>query len=344
MRLATALLVLTMTTLAQADGYQQVVITEFGGADKLQVVEQPALPAPGPGEVRVRVLTASVSFTDVMVRKGVYPGVKQKPPFPPGYDLVGVIDKLGDGVDSLEVGQRVADLTLWGAYSEYAVLPADNVVALPPGLDEEQTVALILSYTTAYQMLHRVAKVTPGQSILIHGASGAVGTALAQLGRVAGLTMYGTASTAKQDYVRQLGVIPIDYKTENFVERVGKATENQGVDVVFDAVSVANFERSYESLNANGQLVTYGFYLASRDSDRMMDTVLEFLRWRWLKLWWDWFPDEERLVGFYTITDMRDEHPDWFKQDVQALFKLLAEGNIKPQIWKTLPLTEAAQA
>ena len=119
MRLATALLVLTMTTLAQADGYQQVVITEFGGADKLQVVEQPALPAPGPGEVRVRVLTASVSFTDVMVRKGVYPGVKQKPPFPPGYDLVGVIDKLGDGVDSLEVGQRVADLTLWGAYSEY---------------------------------------------------------------------------------------------------------------------------------------------------------------------------------------------------------------------------------
>ena len=187
-----------------------------------------------------------------MVRKGVYPGVKQKPPFPPGYDLVGVIDKLGDGVNNLEVGQRVADLTLWRAYSEYAVLPADNVVALPAGLDEEQTVALILSYTTAYQMLHRVAKVTPGQSILIHGASGAVGTALAQLSRVAGLTMYGTASTAKQDYVRQLGVIPIDYKTENFVERVGKATEHQGVDVVFDAVSVANFERSYQSLTRTG--------------------------------------------------------------------------------------------
>jgi NADPH:quinone reductase-like Zn-dependent oxidoreductase len=328
---------------ARAD-YRQVVISEFGGADKLQVTTQPGLPEPGPGQVRVRVLTASASFTDVMVRKGLYPGVTEEPPFPPGYDLVGVVDKIGDGVSTLKPGQRVADLTVWGAYTEYAVLPAENLVPVPEGIDAVDAVALILSYTTAYQMLYRVAEVKAGQSILIHGASGAVGTALAQLGKVSGLTMYGTASGDKQDYVRSLGVTPIDYRKEDFVSRVNRETDGAGVDVVFDAVGVDNFKRSYSALKPGGQLVAYGFYLVTRDEDSMLATAIEFLRWSWQQLLWRWFPEQERRVGFYSIAEHRQQQPDWFRQDLGSLFELLAEQNIQPQIWKTLPLSEAAQA
>jgi NADPH:quinone reductase-like Zn-dependent oxidoreductase len=344
MRFRALLLIFILACSAAQASYRQVVVSEFGGADKLELVERQTLPEPGPGEVRVRVLTASASFTDVMVRKGLYPGVEQEPPFPPGYDLVGVVDKLGSGVTSLRPGQRVADLTVWGAYTEYAVLPAENLVPVPDGLDDAEAVALILSYTTAYQMLYRVAKVQAGQSILIHGASGAVGTALAQLGRVSGLKMYGTASAGKQDYVRSLGVVPIDYREEDFVQRVREETGGVGVDLVFDAVSVDNFQRSYSVLKPGGELVTYGFYLVTRDEDTLLATGIEFLRWSWQQLMWQWFPEQERRVGFYSIADFRKQHPDWFREDLGSLFEMLAEQNIQPQIWKTLPLAEAARA
>jgi NADPH:quinone reductase-like Zn-dependent oxidoreductase len=338
------LLFLTLLWALPAASYQHVVITEFGSADKLQLQQVPVMPEPGPGQIRVRVLTASASFTDIMVRKGLYPGVSAKPPFAPGYDLVGVVDKIGSDVSHLQIGQRVADLTVIGAYSEYVILPAHNVVALPAGLNDEEAVALILSYTTAYQMLYRIARVEAGQTILIHGASGAVGTALAQLGRVSGLKMYGTASASKHDYVRSLGVIPIDYRNEDFVARVQQETAMSGVDAAFDAISVDNFQRSYQSLAPNGRLVTYGFYLATRDGDSMLTSATEFLRWSWQRLLWQWFPEAQKSAEFYSIADVREEHPDWFKDDLGTLFGMLSEGNIKPYIWAVRPLAEAAYA
>jgi len=246
----------TTNTLESADnGYRQVVISEHGGPEVLTLVRHATLPTPGPGEVRIKVLAAGVSFTDTMVRKGIYPGVEAELPYSPGYDLVGVVDALGEGVADFCVGQRVADLSVWGAYTDYAIRPVDHFVPVPEGIDSADAVSLILSYTTAYQMLHRVAQVGAGQTVLIHGASGGVGTALAQLGRAAGVTMYGTASTAKQEYVAGLGVEPIDYKTEDFVSRVMTETDQRGVDAVFDAISVDNFERSFTTLKPGGSLV-----------------------------------------------------------------------------------------
>ncbi len=343
MRQITVFLLLFLSLPAGANSYHQMVISEPGGIEVLQWLTVAALPDPGPGEVRVRVLTASASFTDIMVRKGIYGGIDAEYPYPPGYDLVGVVDALGEGVTGFELGQRVADLTIWGAYSEYTLRPASDLVALPPGIDDEQAVVLILAYTTAYQMLHRVVDLSPGQSILIHGASGSVGTALAQLGRLAGLTMYGTASTAKQAYVAELGVIPIDYKSEDFVARIQAATGGEGVDVVFDAVGVDNFARSYAVLKPDGLLVEYGLYLAALHSSGL-ELVMEFLQWQGQQLWWNWFPDDQREAQFYSITDMRDAHPDWFKQDLATLFGLLAAGDIQPMVFQTLPLQEAAEA
>ena len=158
--------------------------------------------------------------------------------------------------------------------------------------------------------------------------------------------MIGTASGSKADYVRSLGVQPVDYRTEDFVSRVRELTGGSGVDVVFDAISVENFARSYEALKPDGRLVTYGLYRASLTGAPGSSRALlgEFLRWQWQRLLWDWFPDQHKTVSFYSITEMREDHPDWFREDLSQLFELAAQGRIRPNIWKTLPLANAAEA
>ena len=316
--------------------YKRVMITEFGSPDVLDVVEETSLPEPVPGQVRVKVLASGVAFTDTMIRKGQYPDVKQRPPFSPGYDLVGMIDELGAGVTHLEIGQRIAELTVIGAHSEYLCLDAENLVPVPDGLDPAEAASLVLSYVTAYQMLHRVADIQPGERILVHGAGGAVGSAMLQLGRLLGLAMYGTASKPKHDLVSGLGATPIDYKHEDFVERIVAET-GDGVDAVFDPIGGEYFKRSFQTLRRGGKLVAYGFYNAIMGQGGSVP--LDFIR---LQLW-NIFPNG-RSTAFYSIGPWRKKHSDWFRQDLSELFRLLAEGEIKPILWKQIPLDEVAQA
>lgn len=316
--------------------YNRIVITEFGSPDVLEIIEETILPEPGPGQVRVKVLASGVAFTDTMIRKGQYPDVKQKPPFSPGYDLVGVIDKLGDGVTDLALGQRVAELTVTGAHSEYLCLDADNLVPVPDPLDPAEAVSLVLSYVTAHQMLHRVASVQPGERILVHGAGGAVGSAMLQLGQLLDLEMYGTASQPKHDLVSELGATPIDYKHEDFVERIAAET-GDGVDAVFDPIGGEHFKRSFQTLRRGGKLVAYGFYNAVMGHGGSVP--LDFIR---LQLWK--FLPNGRSTAFYSIGPWRHKHPDWFRQDLSDLFGLLGEGKIKPVIWKRISLDQVPRA
>ena len=313
--------------------YKQVIITEFGGPDVMEVVEEAALPEPAADEVRIKVQATSACFTDTLVRKGSYFDLKRTPPFPPGYDVVGVVDKVGTAVAHLEVGQTVADLTVSGAYTEYMCRPERSLVPVPDGLDPAEAVSLVLSYVTAYQMLHRSAKVQRGQTILIHGAGGAVGTALLELGKLLGLKMYATASKAKHDLVASLGGIPIDYRSEDFVERVGIG----GVDAAFDAIGGDNFKRSFKSLKKGGILVAYGFYNSAMGKGG--NVPIDFMR---LKLWGA-LPNG-RSSTFYSIGDLRKKQPDWFREDLEALFDLLAQGKIKPAIEQRMKLTDAVKA
>ncbi len=317
-------------------GYKRVVITEFGGPEVLRMIEETELPEPKPGEVRVKVLVTSAAFTDVMIRKGKYPDVKERPPFSPGYDMVGVVDKLGDGVTRFKIGQQVADLTVIGAYSEYLCLPESRLTPVPEGLDPAEAVSLVLSYVTAYQMLHRVAKVKPGQRILIHGAGGAVGTAMLQLGKLMDLEMYGTASKSKRELIKQLGATPIDYKGEDFVERIHGLT-GDGVDAAFDPIGGDHLKRSFSVLRRGGKLVAYGFYNAVLGKGGSIP--LDFLR---LKLW-NILPNG-RSATFYSIGALRQKHPDWFSEDLTKLFDWLAQGKIKPVIAMRMPLAEARRA
>jgi NADPH:quinone reductase-like Zn-dependent oxidoreductase len=316
--------------------YRRVVISRYGPPEVLEVVEESNLPEPKRGEVRVKVLAASASYTDTMIRKGAYPEVREKPPFSPGYDMVGVVDKTGEGADRFRVGDKVCDLTVTGAYSEYLCAAEDRLVPVPDDVDPGEATSLVLSFMTAYQMLHRTAKIRAGQSILVHGASGAVGSALLALARLRGVRAFGTASAAKHELLAPYGASLIDYRREDFVERLEREAPG-GVDAAFDALGLQSFKRSLKTVKPGGTLVAYGF---SNAVDRGKGAVVrDFLGFKLMSL----MPGSIQKV-FYSITAMRARHPEWFLEDLASLFDLLAGGKIKPVIWKRLPLSAAKQA
>ncbi|MBZ5515643.1 MAG: medium chain dehydrogenase/reductase family protein [Acidobacteriia bacterium] len=324
----------------------RIIVTHYGGPDALRVVEEEC-PEPKAGEVRVRVLAAGVALPDLMMREGVHPETPALP-FTPGWDLIGVVDRLGDGVSGIERGQIVGALPISGAYAEFVCLPQRELVPVPAGLDAAEAVSLVLNYVTAYQMLHRSAKVRPGQRVLIHGAAGGVGSALLQLGRLAGLEMYGTCSSQRASAVSDLGGIPIDYRHLDFVKEIHRLT-SQGVDVVFDGIGGSHVWRSREALRPGGKVVVYGFTsslrggrLASGRSGRRHRfreaAILGlYIAGTWL------LPSRKRMVP-YSIQWLKRLRPAWFRQDLIALFDLLQQQKIKPLIAQRFPLAEARRA
>ncbi len=317
--------------------YKRIKVSEFGGLEVLKLVTEKALPEPKKGEVRIKVLATSVAFTDTLIRRGIYPSVSKKDlPLTLGYDLVGVVDKLGEGVTHLKVGQKVAELTVLGAYSEFVCLNAKTLVPVPNEVNSAKAVSLILTYVTAYQMLHRVAKVQKGQTILIHAAAGAVGTAFLQLGKLLNLKVYGTASKSKKEYVEKLGGILIDYISEDFLLRLQKDEPN-GIDVVFDPMGGDYFPRSLKTLKKKGILVGFGFQnsASGKGGNKYVDFIKIML--------WDLLPTKPN-AKFYLIADWHKKKNDVFKEDLIQLFELLKQGKIKPVIAKTMKLEEVVEA
>jgi NADPH2:quinone reductase len=326
--------------------HARIVVTRYGGPDALALLEEER-PEPKAGEVRVKVLAAGVSLPDVMAREGIHP---ETPPLPftPGWDLVGAVDRLGDGVAGIEPGQIVAALPISGAYAEFVCLPQAELVPVPSGLDPAEAVSLILNYVTAYQMLHRSAKVSAGQRVLIHGAAGGVGSALLQLGRLAGLEMYGTCSSRGAPTVSDLGGIPIDYQNQDFVKEIHRLT-GDGVDVVFDSMGGAHIWRSREALRSGGKVVAYGLTGSLRGGRLASGRSGERHRFRAIAVFGlyiagSWiFPGRKRVVP-YSIQTLKRLRPALFREDLIALFDLLRQRKIKPLIARRLPLAEARQA
>lgn len=313
---------------------KRIVVSRYGGPDVLQVMEE-RLPEPRPGEVRVKVLAASVAWGDILKREG-WAGRGVQPPFTLGYDIVGSVDKLGEGVGTLQPGTMVAALPLFGGYAEFICLPASTVVQVPGGIDPAEAVCLVMNYVVADQMLHRAARVKPGERILVHSAAGGVGTALLELGRLAGLEIYATASKNKHDRVASLGGIPIDYRTENFMERVRGSTSG-GVDAAFDPIGGTHIWGSYQSLSRCGRLVVYGAHTLATGSK--FDLVSGLFLGAALKV----IPDKKRVMS-YTITRPAYSAPQWYRADLSKLFDLLGQGKLKPVVAQRIPLIEAAHA
>lgn len=315
-----------------------VQVRHFGGPDGLEVVDAP-LPIAGRGEVRVRVLASGLEYTDVVIRRHLYAQtMRRRPPFVLGYDVIGEIDQLGDGVSGFQLGDRVADMTVLGSNAAYRTLRASDLTRVPADVDAAEAAALILSWTTAYQLLHRAARVQRGQRVLVQGAAGAVGQALLVLGRLDGLELWGTARGAHAALIRELGATPIDYQREDFTRVLPG-----GFDVVFDGIGEDGYRRSYAALKPGGLLCAYG-YTASVQPQRRLPTILSMIArvylWRQLL---SWLPGGKR-TRVYSINLMRAQHPNWFKEDLERLLGLLATRAIRPRVAKRISFDEVAEA
>jgi NADPH:quinone reductase-like Zn-dependent oxidoreductase len=315
------------------DRYRRVVITRHGGPEVLEVVDDD-LPAPPAGQIRVRTLASGVSAHDVMLRSAGFPGFP-KPPFTPGVDVVGVADAIGDGVSTIEMGQTVAALLpAEGGYAEAVCVPAEDAVAVPEGVDPAEAVCVVANYITAYAMLHRGAEVRSRELVLVHGAAGGVGSALLDLGRLAGLEMYGTASQRNHELVKSFGATPMDYRNEDFVERVRELT-GDGVDVVFDQIGGARqLWRSYRALRKGGRLIWFGVAATSRSG---MSVIPASLVTRFLL---SLIPDGKRAP----MPPDSGKPKNLYRETLAMLLDHLAAGKIEPVIAARIPLVEAVRA
>ena len=316
----------------------RTIVTRFGGPEVLQLVEE-ALPEPATGQVRVRILAAGVSAYDAMQRRYPFPG-GPRPPFTPGEDFVGEVEALGEGVTDLEPGQRVAGFTFAdsGGYAEYVCRPANQLIPVPDGLDPAEAVCLVVNYLTAYLAMHPTAEVTRGERILVHGAAGGCGSALLELGKLAGLEMYGTASGYNHEIVRALGATPIDYRSEDFVSRIQELTA-EGVDVVFDPIGGGrHLWRCNRALRKGGRLVWFGMAATKEKGRRVILTTLMMQALLALLPTGKQAPLMQDL-GTYSIAN-----PDWYRQTLTELLGFLAAAKLKPLVAARFPLSEAWRA
>ena len=317
----------------------EIELPGIGEPETLQVRTR-ALAEPEAGQVVVRVAATGVSFAEQQMRRGKY---YDQPPFPfvPGYDLVGVVERSGAGGPA--VGQPVAALTKTGGWADRVVLEAADVVPLPAEVDPVAAETVVVNGVTAWRMLHRAAKVRPGQTIVVLGAAGGVGSTLVQLARHAGIRVIGTAGPGQQERLRELGAIPVDYRNEDVPARVREIAPD-GVAAVFDHVGGPGIADSWRMLAKGGTLVSYGTASTRDVPGNPRVPVLKLLA----KLTaWNLMPNGRRAT-FFNLWAGRRLRPARYRaelrQDLTAVLRLLADGAIAAQVARTFPLTDAAAA
>ena len=317
-----------------------VWVARPGGPERLRV-EQRNIQAIGEDEALIEMEAAGIAFADIMMREGRYPGVRT--PVTPGYDIVGRVIALGERVSSLSVGDRVAALTVFGSYARHRKLKAEHLIKAPDDSDPSELVALVLNYSTAYQMLRRCTRVDKGDWVLVHGAAGGVGQAILQLCRHYGINAIGTASKRKHSVVTQLDAVPIDYKTEDFVAETFAITGGQGVDAVFDHVGGLNVRRSYETLRPWGIVVSYGA-MAAFPAGRF--SVLSGLRSGIISASFNpakMLVDNRGVIGF-DVAGRYGARPEFLTSDLTTIFDLYEAGRLQPEISGRFQIEEIAEA
>ncbi|MBZ3900868.1 MULTISPECIES: medium chain dehydrogenase/reductase family protein [Streptomyces] len=305
-------------------------------------IRRGAVPVAGPGQVVILMEATGVSFAEQQMRRGRY---YDQPPFPfvPGYDLVGRVLTTGEGVDPGLSGVRVAALVKVGGWASHVVVEAADVVPVPEGIGAAEAETVVVNGVTAWQMLHRSARVRAGQTVLVHGANGGVGSVLVQLARAAGAKVIGTASARHHDALRARGVVPVDYRTEDVAGRV-RALAPGGVDAVFDHIGGRSAVDSWRLLAPGGTLVAYGSASTRDDEGSKQWPVLKLLGRVWL---WNALPNGRR-ASFYNVWAGRALSPNRFRArlrtDLTQVFAALRRGDVTAQIAARLPLTDAAEA
>ncbi|MCF7803507.1 MAG: medium chain dehydrogenase/reductase family protein [Candidatus Marinimicrobia bacterium] len=322
---------------------RQIWITKAGRPEVLQLKDAPD-PSPGENEVVIDVKSAGINFADIMARLGVYQDAPDLPCVV-GYEVAGVVESVGSKVTRLKMGDSVCALTRFGGYSTKIVVAESQAYPIPSGWSFEEASAMPVNYLTAYQLLVVMGSIRNGSSVLIHGAGGGVGTAATQIAKLYDATIYGTSSKKKHDYIRSNGVHhAIDYRNEDFVERINELTEDRGVEIVLDAIGGKHFSRSYDALRSTGRLLMYGMSSMAQSKRKSLWNALKAV----VKL---------PLFKFYPVRLINENKGVlgvnighlWHERDLvtgwmQELIVWAEEGKIRPVVDTTFSFEEAPKA
>jgi NADPH:quinone reductase len=324
---------------------KKAIIKEFGKPSVIQIVEE-NIPEPIKGEARIKIEASTVSSTDIFIRKGIYPLLKQKPPFTLGYDFVGIVDKIGEGVTNVKVGDKVCSIVMVGGNSNFICVAATELAIIPKEAEANLAVCFALSGISAYQMFTHFAKVKEGQRILIHGGSGAIGDMLLQLGKLKNCEMVATASTNKHDLIKSYGAVAIDYNAPNYFASLKDYSAN-GFDAVFDFTNQASFSNDIKLLKKGGTLVTYAVFTSALKIEKktffnFMAFGMDFGKMMMKLMFWNKFSGKN--ATFYGSSDSKKADHARHTADMNTLFELLKSGQIKPTIFKVLGLDDVMQA
>jgi NADPH:quinone reductase-like Zn-dependent oxidoreductase len=321
-------------------GVRAVEIRRSGPPESLAAGEVP-IPSPGPGEVRICVRRAGVNFADVLAREGIYPD-SPKMPFVPGYEVSGVVDLVGQGVEGYAGGERVAAFTRFGGYAEWVVTKAPFVVPLPAGVDYSVAAAVPVNFVTAYHCLFNTGTLFPGDRVLVHAAAGGVGLAAVQMAKNAGAIVFGTAGSAdKVAFLSAFGVDhPIDYRTSDFVEEVRRITGGEGVDVILDSIGGQMLSRDMMALRPGGRIVSLGLSsMVGKNKAMMLRELMSTPRLQPVKLL-------ESSRGFFGVNILRlfDHRPPLGSSLLRRVFDMVSAGKVRPVIAGEIPLERAPEA
>jgi NADPH:quinone reductase-like Zn-dependent oxidoreductase len=320
---------------------KQIVITKYGDTDVLKIQEKKD-PGPADGEVLIKVKAIGVNFADILARKGLYPDAP-KPPCVVGYEVSGIIETVGQGVDSSIVGKSVLALTRFNGYSDKVCVPENNVFVIPESLDFERAAAIPVNYLTAYQLICVMGGLKKGESVLIHNAGGGVGLAALDIALHLEATTYGTSSAGKHSFLMERGLNnPIDYRNQDFLSSIMNLTEGKGVELVIDPIGGKNWKKSYRALRPTGRLGIFG---VSSVTESKMGRIIQFIKLIAEMPWYNplGLMNANKSVFGVNLGHMwneRDKIGGW----MQEILKGVEEGWVRPHVDRTFPFEHAGEA
>ncbi|MBK5106469.1 MAG: zinc-binding dehydrogenase [Burkholderiales bacterium] len=322
---------------------RQIWIMKAGAPEVLTLKEAPD-PAPRSGELRIRVEASGVNFADILGRMGIYPDLPALPVVV-GYEVGGRVDAVGDGVEAAWLGRDVFAMTRFGGYADVVCVPENQVFARPPGMSAEQGAAIPVNYFTAWQLVVVMGALRAGETMLVHSAGGGVGIAATQIAKHIGAQVIGTASTAKHEQLRSLGVDHlIDYRNEDFEARTREIMAGRGVELILDAVGGASFKKGYRLLAPTGRLGMFGISSAATGKER---SIISMLRTVASMPWFQFTPlaliNQNKGVFGVNLGHLWKEL-ERIRGWSDSLLELWDQGVVRPQIARTFRFEEAAAA
>ena len=320
---------------------KQIVISKYGNTDVLRIQESKD-PEPLAGEVLIKVKAIGVNFADIMARKGLYPDAP-KPPCVVGYEVSGIIEAVGQGVESSMVGNSVLALTRFNGYSDMVCVPETNVFTIPGSLDFERAAAIPVNYLTAYQLICVMGGLKKGESVLIHNAGGGVGLAALDISMHLEATTYGTSSVGKHSFLKERGLNhPIDYRNQDFLSTIMHLTDGKGVELVIDPIGGKNWKKNYKALRSTGRLGVFG---VSTVTESKMARPFQFARLITQMPWYNplGLMNANKSVFGVNLGHMLNER-DKLRGWMQDILNGIEEGWVRPHVDRTFPFEQAGEA